>query len=84
MEKYRPGETVQESGEYTAYSDGGRDGGSTYLEKGETFPPTQHEGSYYVKEKQVLKSFISNIEKCRWHKKMRFLTHFFIFFRIFS
>mgnify|MGYP005758759167 CR=1 FL=1 len=51
MEKYRPGETVEESGEYTAYSNGGRNGGTTHLEKGETFPPTQHEGSYYVKEK---------------------------------
>ncbi len=51
MEKYRPGETVQESGEYTAYSDGGRNGGTTYLKKGETFPPTQHGGSYYVLER---------------------------------
>ena len=51
MEKYRPGETVQESGDYTAYDNGGRNGGTTHLEKGETFPPTQYEGSYYVLEK---------------------------------
>ena len=50
MEKYRPGENVPESGEYTAYSRDGQNGGKTYLEKGESFPPTQHEGSYYVKE----------------------------------
>ena len=55
MEKFRPGETVRESGEYTAYSAQGQNGGKTYLEKGETFPPTQHEGSYYVLEKQGLK-----------------------------
>ena len=50
MEKFRPGETVRESGQYTAYSAQGQNGGKTYLEKGETFPPTQHEGSYYVKD----------------------------------
>ena len=50
MEKYRPGERVPESGEYAAYDANGRNGGMTHLEKGETFPPTQHEGSYYVKE----------------------------------
>ena len=50
MGKYRPVETVSESGQYTAYSKDGQNGGKTYLEKGESFPPTQHEGSYYVKE----------------------------------
>ena len=50
MGKYRPGENVPESGQYTAYSRDGQNGGKTYLEKGESFPPTQHEGSYYVKE----------------------------------
>lgn len=50
MEKYRPGEYVPESGEYTAFSDGGRNGGKTYLEKGKKFPPTQHDDAYYVKE----------------------------------
>ena len=52
MEKYRPGDTVPMSGNYKAYDKNGqsRDDEKTYLEKGETFPPTQHEGSYYVAE----------------------------------
>ncbi len=49
--KYRPGEQVPENGDYTAYDKNQRNGGSTYLEKGERFPATQHEGSYYVREK---------------------------------
>ena len=48
MTKYRPGEKVPMSGEYTAYDAKGHNGGSTYLEEGSRFPATQHEGSYYV------------------------------------
>lgn len=50
--KWRPGEVVPESSNYTAYDEDGHNGGSTYLEKGERFPATQHSGSYYVKEDQ--------------------------------
>jgi len=49
MERYRPGEVVPETGDYTAYDRDGQDGGTTYLEKGKRFPATQHEGSYYEK-----------------------------------
>ena len=51
MEKYRPGEVVPMSGDYEAHSDKGRDGGTIYLERGERFPATQHEGSYYCRVK---------------------------------
>ena len=51
MEKYRPGEIVPSSGDYRAYDKDGQDGGKLYLEKGERFPASQHEGSYYVTEK---------------------------------
>ena len=50
--KWRPGEVVPESSNYTAYDKDGQDGGSCYLEKGERFPATQHSGSYYVKEEE--------------------------------
>ena len=46
--KWRPGEQVPKSGNYEAYSEEGRDGGTVYLERGERFPATQHSGSYYV------------------------------------
>ncbi len=51
MEKYRPGEKVPMSCNYKAYDEAGNNGGSLYLEKGKRFPATQHEGSYYVMEK---------------------------------
>ena len=46
--QWKPGETVPESGTYTAYDSNGRNGGSLYLEKGKRFPATQHSGSYYT------------------------------------
>ena len=49
MQKYRPGEVVPMTGDYEAYSDQGRDGGTIHLERGERFPATQHEGSYYTR-----------------------------------
>lgn len=52
MRKFRPGEQVPESGNYTAFDSEGQDGGTTYLEKGKRFPATQHEGSYYVAEEE--------------------------------
>lgn len=52
MEKYRPGELVPVTSNYTAYSEDGKDGGKLYLEKGKRFPATQHEGSYYVLSKK--------------------------------
>ena len=50
MQKYRPGEKVPMSCNYKALDRNGdcRDDEKTYLEKAETFPPTQHEGGYYV------------------------------------
>lgn len=45
--KFRPGEQAPQSGEYVAYDRDGNNGGTTYLEKGQRFPATQHEGSYY-------------------------------------
>ncbi len=48
MTKYRPGEKVPMSCDYTAYDAQGHNGGTTYLEEGSRFPATQHEGSYYV------------------------------------
>lgn len=47
MKKFRPGEQVPQSGDYTAYDEKGQNGGTTHLEKGKRFPATQHEGSYY-------------------------------------
>ncbi len=50
QQKYRPGETVPMSCNYKALTANGKssDNQKTYLEKGETFPPLQHEGGYYV------------------------------------
>ena len=48
MKKYRPGEVVPISGNYTAFDKQGNNGGDLYLEKGKRFPATQHEGSYYT------------------------------------
>lgn len=48
MEKFKPGEIVPMSCEYTAYDENGHNGGKLHLEKGERFPATQHSGSYYV------------------------------------
>lgn len=46
---WKPGEVVTENGKYTAYDVKGHNGGSCYLLKGQRFPATQHEGSYYTK-----------------------------------
>lgn len=46
---YRPGEEAPETANYIAYDAEGRNGGTVYLEKGQGFPATQHEGSYYQK-----------------------------------
>ena len=51
MKKYRPGEEVPVSGEYTAFDKNGHNGGDLYLERGKRFPATQHEGSYYMPKK---------------------------------
>lgn len=50
MQKFRPGEEVPMSCGYKAYDANGRsrDEQRTYLEEGETFPPLQHEGGYWV------------------------------------
>ncbi len=50
MQKFRCGETVPMSCNYTAYDSNGisHDEEKTYLEKGTTFPPLQHEGGYWV------------------------------------
>ena len=51
MEKFNSGVTVPASGYYKAYDKYGEshDSNKTYLEKGSTFPPLQHEGGYWVK-----------------------------------
>lgn len=49
-QKWRPGEEAPESGNYAAYDANGACGGSVYLERGDRFPATQHEGSYYQME----------------------------------
>ena len=51
-QKWRPGEQVPKAGNYVAYDKQGKNGGSLYLEKGQRFPATQHEGSYYQEENQ--------------------------------
>ena len=56
MEKYRPGEKAPMSCNYKAYDREGNDGGKLYLEKGQRFPATQHEGSYYVMDMAKEKS----------------------------
>ena len=50
MQKFRSGETVPMSCNYKAYDKNGNshDDEKTYLEKGTTFPPLQHEGGYWV------------------------------------
>ena len=50
MEKFRPGDEAPKSCKYTAYDKNGKDGGKVYLHKGDRFPATQHEGSYYIME----------------------------------
>ncbi len=47
MKQYRPGEQCPKTGNYSCYDKNGKCGGSTYLEKGQRFPATQHEGSHY-------------------------------------
>ena len=46
---HKPGETCPEGGHYNVYSESGNKIGEVYLEKEQTFPPTQNEGSYYEK-----------------------------------
>ncbi len=48
--KWKPGEQAPKSGNYVAYDKYGSCGGSVYLEQGERFPATQHEGSYYQQQ----------------------------------
>ena len=50
MTSFKPGEVAPQTGNYTAYDSEGHCGGSCFLEKGERFPATQHEGSYYEME----------------------------------
>lgn len=52
MKRFRPGEQAPQTGYYTAIDQNGQNGGSTYLEKGQRFPATQHEGSFYVADKK--------------------------------
>ena len=49
--KFKPGEQVPQTGNYTAYDRDGQNGGTTHLEKGKRFPATQHEGSWYEMSK---------------------------------
>lgn len=47
--KYRPGESVPMSCNYRKCDKNGNcKNDLMYLKKGETFPPTQHDGGYYV------------------------------------
>lgn len=57
MQKYRSGQTVPMTCDYKCYDKQGRsDGEKTYLEKGDTFPPTQHEGAYWVMDMEKSKT----------------------------
>ncbi len=49
QQKFRSGDVVPMSCRYKAYDKNGesRDEDTTYLEKGNRFPPTQHEGAYW-------------------------------------
>lgn len=60
--KFRPGEQAPQSGEYVSYDRDGHNGGTTYLEKGQRFPATQHEGSYYEMEEWDLNN---NKKECK-------------------
>ena len=50
QQKFRSGDKAPMSCRYKAYDKNGQshDEDTTYLEKGEKFPPTQHEGAYWV------------------------------------
>lgn len=50
MKKYRPGDTVPMSCGYKPYDKSGNSLSreKMYLEEGDTFPPTQQSGGYYV------------------------------------
>ena len=50
-EKFKPGEKAPKTADYTAYDKDGQNGGTTHLEKGQRFPATQHEGSWYEMER---------------------------------
>lgn len=50
-QQWRPGEQAPKSANYVAYDSEGKNGGTTYLEKGQRFPATQHSGSHYELEK---------------------------------
>ncbi len=52
MKRYRSGEQVPQTGNYTAFDKDGNNGGSTFLEKGKRFPATQNEGSFYIQSKE--------------------------------
>jgi len=52
MKRFRPGEQAPATGVYTAFDKDGRNGGETFLEKGQRFPATQSEGSFYVQSKK--------------------------------
>jgi len=56
MEKFKPGEEAPKTADYVAYDREGNNGGKTHLEKGQRFPATQHEGSYYVESRTNEKS----------------------------
>lgn len=60
--KFRPGEQAPQFGEYVSYDRDGHNGGTTYLEKGQRFPATQHEGSYYEMEEWDLNT---NKKECK-------------------
>ena len=48
MDKFKPGENAPKSCKYTAYNKHGKNGGMIYLNKGDKFPATRHEDSYYM------------------------------------
>ena len=52
-QKWTPGEQAPKSANYVPYDKNGHtDGQSTYLEKGQRSPATQHSGSYYEMEQE--------------------------------
>lgn len=56
MQKFKTGETAPKSGMYRAYDSKGKPADHpTYMEKGEHFPPTQHDDAYWTEDRQNTK-----------------------------
>lgn len=52
MKRYRPGEKAPQTGYFSAIDHNGENNGEIYLEKGQHFPKTKYEGSFYFISEQ--------------------------------